>query len=411
MSTAAPVRSVAVVGGGLAGFTVARELRSRGFDGILRIIDPQGLPYDRPPLSKAYLAGETDENALRLAPADWFVENAVEVVEDAAVKLLPDQASVVLAGGSEVEGEAMVLATGGQARRLPIPGGDLRGVMSLRSRADADALRASVRPGTRLVIVGAGLIGAEVASTAAKVGAQVTLIDPVPVPLVPAVGEELAEALQGMHAAHGVDVLVGSPSRVSADGDTLLVDVEQRDGPARVAADVVLAAIGIEADTALAVSAGLETDFGVAVDASGRTSCPTVWAAGDGVRLRGADGALGKRSEHWEAALLSGTAVACSILGQELPERPPAWFWSDRYGVHVEAVGDMAAPGSTVLRECGAGKRVAFRVDSDGMLIGCAAIDGGKVLRAAKRLMVRGARVGLDELADPAVDLRKIGRK
>jgi NADPH-dependent 2,4-dienoyl-CoA reductase/sulfur reductase-like enzyme len=402
-------RAVTVVGGGLAGFTVARELRSRGFDGTLRIVDPQGPPYDRPPLSKAYLSGAAEGASLQLAPPGWYAENGVEIVADSAAKIAADRGSVVLAGGAELEGDAVVLAIGGRARRLPVPGGDLPGVLSLRDRPDADALRESLRPGVRVVIVGAGLIGAEVASTAAAAGARVTLVDPVPVPLVAAVGEELAEVLHGMHAAHGVEVVEGLPTRITADGASLLVEVERADGPTRVPADVVLAAVGIEVDTALADSAGLAADAGIEIDAAGRTSHPAVWAAGDGVRVRAADGTLRRRSEHWEAALLSGTAVACSILGEDVPGRPPAWFWSDRYGVHVEAVGSMAVPGSTVLRES-AGQRVAFRVDGAGALVGCAAIDAGKVLRAAKRLIVRGARVGLDELADPTVDLKRIGK-
>jgi NADPH-dependent 2,4-dienoyl-CoA reductase/sulfur reductase-like enzyme len=399
VSTADPVRSVTVVGGGLAGFTVARELRSRGFDGTVRIVDPQGLPYDRPPLSKAYLSGEA--SSLHLAPAEWYAENAVEIVEDSVTKIAADRRAVVLATGSELSSDAVVLATGGQARRLAVPGADLPGVVTLRDRADADALREALVGQARVVIVGAGLIGAEVASTAVKAGAHVTLVDPVPVPLVPAVGEELAEVLHEMHAAHGVEVLRGLPGCVVADGRTLLVSIGDR----QVAADVVLTAIGIDVDTTLADSAGLAVDGGIEVDPSGRTSRPAIWAAGDGVRIRDANGALRRRSEHWEAAMLSGTAVACGILGEAVPERPPAWFWSDRYGVHVEAVGSMAAEGTTVVRE----RRIAFRVTAQGVLAGCAAIDSGKELRAAKRLIIRGTRVGLDDLADPTIDLRKVG--
>ncbi|MFJ8812976.1 NAD(P)/FAD-dependent oxidoreductase [Amycolatopsis thermoflava] len=410
MTTADPLRAVTVVGGGLAGFTVARELRSRGFDGTLRIVDPQGLPYDRPPLSKAYLAGEADATALHLAPASWYIDNAVEIVEDSAVKVDPGRRSVLLAGGSEVDSDVVVLATGGRARRLPVPGRDLPGVVSLRTRADADALHATLKPGCRLLIVGAGLIGAEVAATATQLDAQVTLVDPARVPLVPAVGEELAAALHAMHAAHGADVLVGVPSAVRADGNGLLVEVEHQDGLRRVPADIVLVSIGLDVDSRLAESAGLAFDAGIEVDATGATSIPAIRAAGDGIRLRGPDGRPGKRSEHWEAAMLSGAAVACGILGRQPPERPPAWFWSDRYGVHVEAVGSMAAPGSTVQREVDGTQHAAFRLDTYGTLVGCAAINGGKTLRAAKRLIARRARVDPALLADPAVDLRKIGR-
>jgi 3-phenylpropionate/trans-cinnamate dioxygenase ferredoxin reductase component len=396
----ASLSAVTVVGGGLAGFTVARELRSRGYDGTLRIVDPQGLPYDRPPLSKAYLQGEADAASLQLAPPDWYADNAVDVVEDAATKVAGG--SVVLRGGATLDADAVVLATGGHARRLPVPGGDLPGVRTLRDRSDADALREALRPGTRVVIVGAGLIGAEVASTAAKAGASVVLVDPVPVPLVPAVGPELAETLHGMHAAHGVEVVEAAPTAVVADGSAWRVELDGRSLPA----DLVLTAIGLEVDGALAETAGVAFDGGIVVDELGRTANPAVWAAGDGVRVRAADGTPRRRSEHWEAAMLSGTATACGLLGETPPERPPAWFWSDRYGVHLEAVGSMSAPGSTVLR----GEHLAFRLDEAGVLVGCAAIDGGKPLRAARRLIARGAAVSPADLADPAVDLRKAAR-
>lgn len=304
---------------------------------------------------------------------------------------------------------ASVLATGGSARRLPVPGGDLPAVRGLRTRAEAEPLRSELRPGSRLVIVGAGLIGAEVASTATALGVEVTLVDPVPVPLIPAVGAETAATLHSMHAEHGVRVLQGVPVRITEDDAQLLVDVEQADGTTRLAADVVLAAIGIEVDTWLAESVGLAVTEGIETGPDGRTSNPLIWAAGDGARSRLADGTLLRRSEHWESAMLDGTAVAHSLLALPVPERPPSWFWSDRYGVHLEAVGSMTAPGSTVLREDGA-QRVAFRIDKESRLVGCAAIDGGKALRVARRLIGRRAQVSPDELRDASVDLRKVGR-
>jgi NADPH-dependent 2,4-dienoyl-CoA reductase/sulfur reductase-like enzyme len=410
VSTASSIQTTTIVGGGLAGFTVARELRSRGFDGTLRIVDPQGLPYDRPPLSKAYLDGRTTPEALQLAPASWFADNAVEIVEDAAVGLAAGRGCVRLASGSELPSDAVVLATGGRARKLPIPGGRLPGVVTLRTRADAEILRRQLRPGARIAIVGAGLIGAEVASTAVKAGAHVTLIDPVPIPLIPAVGEELAETLHRMHAAHGVDVLVGTPTRISAARDALLVDLDAPAGPTSVATDIVLTAVGIDIDTTLADSIQLPVESGIEVDPGGATANPAVWAAGDGIRIRDANGLLGRRGEHWEAAIHSGTAVACGILGEPTPERPPAWFWTDRYGVHAEAVGSMSAPGRTVLRESTGHQRVAFRLDHDGTLVGCATIDSGKTLRAARQLIARGVRVDPVHLADPSVDLKKLAR-
>ena len=360
-------------------------------------------------MSKSYLAGETGAEALRLAPPSWYPEHEVEFIEDSAVKLAADRGSVVLAGGTELSSDAVVLATGGRARQLSVPGHDSPGVVALRTLADAERLRAALRPGLRLLIVGAGLIGAETAATAVAAGAEVTLVDPVPVPLIPAVGQELAEVLHAMHPAHGVDVRTGVPVEIARDGQRLLVDLDQHPGLERISADLVLVAIGLEADTSVADSAGLRTCSGIEVDEAGRTSHPAIRAAGDGIRLRQPDGTPGRRAEHWEAALLSGTAVACGLLGEELPPRPPSWFWSDRYGVHAEAVGSMSVPGRTVVRTDGA-KRFAFRIGDGQVLVGCAAIDGGKTLRAAKRLIAARAVVDPGQLADPAVDLKKLGR-
>ncbi|HJQ47042.1 MAG TPA: FAD-dependent oxidoreductase [Amycolatopsis sp.] len=404
MTAGDPLRSVTIAGGGVAGFSVARELRANGFDGTLRIVDPEGLPYDRPPLSKGYLAGETTAKALLLAPDGWYDDNAVEIVTDSVAKLSPGTGGVLLTRGGEIASDAVVLATGGVARRLPVPGADSPAVHALRNRADADALRAALRPGAQLVVIGAGLIGAEVASTASAHGVAVTLVDPVPVPLVPALGPELAEFLHDQHAQHGVRVVRGSPLRITGTAVTVASISE----PLTLQADVVLTAVGLAVDTTLA--AGLDVDDGVLTDTVGRTSNPAVYAAGDLARTRLPDGTLTRRSEHWEAATLDGTAVARAIVGVAPQDRPPAWFWSDRYGLHVEAVGAMAGPGTTILREAGPRSRLAFRRDHDGRLVGCAAVNGGKSFRAARRLVTRAAVVDVDELRDPAVDLRKAGR-
>lgn len=199
------------------------------------------------------------------------------------------------------------------------------------------------------------------------------------------------------------------PTAVTADGSILLVDVEQSCGPGRIVADLVLSAIGIEVDTALANSAGAVVDGGeIAVGEGGATSNLAVRAAGNGIRLRRTDRTLQHRSEHWEPVLLSDKRPAASWAWNH---RPPSWFWTDRYGVHVEAVGSMSLPGATILCPGEGARRLAFRVASDGRLVGCAAIDSGKALRAARRLILRGAKVGTNDLlADLDVDLRKLGR-
>lgn len=394
-------RSAAIIGAGPAGFSAAAELRRRGFPGRIQLLDPDGLPYDRPPLSKAYLAGGS---ATALAEDSWYQANAVEVVSGTAVQLHPDSGTVVLAGGEEIQADAVLLATGGTARTLPVPGAELLHI--LRTRADADALRGRLGAGKRLAIIGAGLIGAEVAAAAAVAGTAVVLIDPVPVPLVPAMGPEAAAYLHSLHARNGVETLTALPVDVVPDGAGLAVLLE--DGSA-VAADTVLAAVGMVPDTALAEAAGLEVDDGIVVDSAGRTSHPRAYAAGDAVRLR-SGGHLERRAEHWDAAVRSGQAAAAGILGQEPPEAAVPWFWTDRYGIHAEAVGSMTRSGSSVERGLPGPGYMVFRVSEDGTLAGAAGIDAGNSMRAARRLIALGKPVDAAALADPKVDLRRLLR-
>ncbi|GAA3680247.1 FAD-dependent oxidoreductase [Arthrobacter ginkgonis] len=401
------LNSVTIVGGGMAGFTVAKELRSRGFEGVLTVVDPAGLPYDRPPLSKDYLLGKRGAEDIRFSPAAWFEEHKVDVVTGTATALRPDEGTVVLADGAELAADRIVLATGGHARRLAIPGGDLESVLELRTREDADRLRSLLTPGTRLAIVGAGLIGAEVASSALAFGAEVVLIDPVDPPLVPAVGPELARRLHDMHAEYGIKVVTGIPTAITADEAGHHIRMGEHGS---IDADVVLVGIGIVPETALAESAGLDTDNGTLVDESQRTSHPRVYAAGDSARTRLADGTLLRRAEHWEHAMFAGETAAAALLEQDLPVHGASWFWSDRHGVHVEGVGSMAAEGTTIIREAAGKPAIALRVDPEGYLVGCAAIDGGLAVRAARRIIDRRILVDRDKLADPSIDLKKLAR-
>ncbi|MBG6084490.1 NAD(P)/FAD-dependent oxidoreductase [Zhihengliuella flava] len=402
--------SVTIVGGGLSGFTVAQELRARGFEGSVSIVDTDGLPYDRPPLSKRYLLGEASAEDLRFAAPAWFAEHQVDVVTASAARIQPDAGTVVLSDGRHLSADAVVLATGGAARRLPIPGGDLESVWQLRTRQDADRLRAALhqREGARLAIIGAGLIGAEVASSALALGAQVSLIDPIETPLAPAVGPDLARRLHAMHAERGVTTLTGVPTAITAHAAGHRIDLGEAGS---LDADVVLVGIGIVPRTELAEAAGLDVDDGVLVNAAQRTSHPRVYAVGDVARTRTADGRLLRRAEHWEHAMHAGTTAAAALLGQEPPRHGASWFWSDRYGVHLEAVGDLSGPGSTVLRRDADGAvAAAFRLAPDGGMAGAAAIDGGLTIRAARRIIDRGIPVDPDLLADPEVPVKRLAR-
>ncbi len=439
-----PVNSVAIIGGGVAGFTVARQLRSRGFDGEITMVEPGGLPYDRPPLSKGYLLGTQTLEQIQFEPREWFDENRVKLIEAEAVAVEDSaealglsaeaaedsagavahsaaspgnsQITVRLNNGETLTADRVVLGTGGSARKLPVPGGELEEVLQLRTRTDADLLRESITPGTRVVIVGAGLIGAEIASTLLELGADVTLVEPANPPLLSAVGAVLAEHLHAMHAGKGIDVIHDAPARIELDGPERVVTLI--DGT-QVRADQVLVGIGITPNTALAERLGLEVNDGVLVDECQRTSNPAIFAVGDAARIRTPEGNLLPRAEHWENAMNSGSRAAAAILGQEPSPaesvHAAAWFWSDRHGVHVEGVGSLVAGRESETQfvhrfnEDGS-PQATFLLNPDGTMAGCAAVDGGVTVRAARRIIDQGLVVPPDALADPSVPLRKLAR-
>ncbi|PQZ95039.1 assimilatory nitrite reductase subunit [Arthrobacter sp. MYb227] len=409
------INSILIIGGGLSGFTVAQNLRTRGYDGTLGIVDPDGIPYDRPPLSKAYLLGQKDAGGIALAPESWYTQHDVEIITGTARELLlaeskgPDAQGigVRLTDDRELYADRIVLALGGQARTLPIEGGDLDSVLVLRDRADADKLRSKLHPGTHLAIIGAGLIGAEVASAALKLGATVSLIDPIDPPLIPAVGQELARKLHDMHTPAGITTVQGTPARIScAQG---MHTVELVDGTL-ITAHEVLVGIGMVPNTSMAQVAGLETDHGIIVDEHQRTSDSHIYAVGDASRTRTTTGELLRRAEHWEYAMNTGATAAASLSNQELPQHGASWFWSDRHGVHVEGVGEMNAQGTTILRFIDDSPVAAFRLGEHGKLVGAAAIDGGLTIRAARRIIDRGIIVDPVALADPNIPLKKLAR-
>lgn len=413
------IASVVIVGGGIAGVTAARELRSGGFDGSVTIVESEPACYDRPPLSKAAFVDGAELDALALATPDEFAAERIEVLTGVTAVGI-DRADgrpggrVRLADGRVLDGDAIVLATGVRARTPGFPGGDLPEVGVLRDYRDAERLRARVAPGATVVVVGAGLIGAELTSGLVSLGAHVVLVDPHPVPGAAVLGGTLATALHGMHAAHGVDVRTATVAAVSAaDGGVGGVVTVVLDDGSSVAAHAVVVGAGIAIDPALAASAGLaEPTAGgaIAIDAAGRTAAAGIWAAGDATTRRGPDGAYAQCVGHWEAARLDGSAVAAAIGGRPLPDRGADWYWSDRYGMHLEVVGRLVGDGDEVVRWAEAGRLSAvFRV-ADGVLVGAASLDDPMTVRAARRLIDQRIPVDPAQLADPRVRLRDLLR-
>ncbi|WP_299058392.1 NAD(P)/FAD-dependent oxidoreductase [uncultured Nocardioides sp.] len=343
-------RHVVVVGASLAGHATARALRDAGYDGALTIVgDEQHRPYDRPPLSKGFLDGTLAAEDLALEDADDTDLAATWLVGHRAVGLdvglgAPGVAAthcVTLDDGTVLVADAVVLATGARARRLPAHlGGDLAGVHTLRTLDDALALRAELVPGSRLVLVGAGFVGAEIAATASKLGVDVSLVEASTTPLAGPLGAEVGAAVAGLHAAHGTPLYCGVP--VAGLTGATQVDGVLLDDGTHLPADVVVAGIGSVPATDWLVGTGVPlTDAGaVAADADGATAVPGVWAVGDCSAWWDGDRAAHHRTEHWNDALVRPRTVAASLLGlAPVVTTAAPYFWSDQYGVRLQFAG------------------------------------------------------------------------
>lgn len=356
------MRTVAVVGASLAGLSAARCLRKQGFDGRLILIgDEPHRPYDRPPLSKEFLAGTMDESALSLE-ADGEDLGAEWLLGMRATGFDRDERLVRLADGSAVRADGFVIATGAAARTLP--GGEgLAGVHTLRTLDDARALRDDLARGGRLVVIGGGFIGAEVASTAYALGLEVTVVEVAPTPLAGPLGHEMGTVVSSLHADHGVRLLCG----VGVKGLTGAERVEAvllEDGSS-LPADTVVVGVGARPNTEWLHGSGIALDNGVTCGQDGRTSVAGVVAVGDCANWYDPAAGQHRRVEHWTGALERPAAAVATLLSggaaEPGPVRPP-YFWSDQYGVKIQFAGHAAAADSVTVEEGSADDRSLLAV-------------------------------------------------
>jgi NADPH-dependent 2,4-dienoyl-CoA reductase/sulfur reductase-like enzyme len=334
------MRTVAVIGGSLAGLGAARALREHGFDGRVIVVGAEDrLPYDRPPLSKEFLADKIGIDDLALATDDDADLDLEWRLGDPAAGLDPQGRSVVLASGQEILADGVVLATGARAR--PFPGAQLDGVHTLRTLEDAVALRRDLQVSRHLVVIGAGFIGAEVASTARDLGVEVTVIESDPLPLGRVLGPELGTACTALHEENGVRLIAGTA--VTGLVGTGRVREVRLAGDRAVPADVVVVGIGALPNTEWLAGSGVEHDQrGVWTDAVGATNIPQVVAAGDCTFSHCSFAGTALRQEHWTNALQQPAAAVATLLGRSADgaARPPApYFWSDQYGARLQFAG------------------------------------------------------------------------
>ena len=333
---------VVVVGGSIAGVRTVQALRKEGYEGRIRLLTEELLePYDKPPLSKQYLAGTKSLNEFTLLTRAGASELGVELLLGArAVSLDPDWASVTLADGSQIGYEHLVVATGSRPRATPWDTVD--GVWTLRNLGDSDQLRLAIESATRIAVVGAGFIGAEVAATARARGVEVTMIDPLPFPMARVLGGALAERFIELHRNRGVELLMNTrvdSIRNTGRGIELVLS-----GADVLVCDAVVVGIGTLPNTAWLSASSLHLENGVACDACGRaTDAPGIYAVGDVAQWLDPHDGIPRRHEHWTNAVEQAAVVAKVIVHGDAPDhRPTPYVWSDQFDWHLQVVGDPA---------------------------------------------------------------------
>jgi NADPH-dependent 2,4-dienoyl-CoA reductase/sulfur reductase-like enzyme len=398
-----------IVGGGLAGAKTAEALREQGYDGELTIVGAERhLPYERPPLSKDYLAGKAERSDFEVHDADWYDEHKIALrLMTTATTLDPATHTVTLSDGSTLTYTKLALATGSDPRVLPLPGLEASGVHYLRTVEDSDAIRAELSPHARVVIIGGGWIGLEVAAAARAREAAVAVVEAADLPLAAALGPEVAQSFLTLHRDHGVVFYLGAAVAAVETEDDGVTAVALADGT-RLEADAVVVGVGAAPRLGLAEGAGLDVADGVVVDESLQTSDPDIVAVGD-IALH-AHPVLGHqvRVEHWANALNQPASAAATMLGSPQPYAELPYFYTDQYDLGMEYVGH-APPGSyqevVVRGDLDAREYIAFWLDGDHRVLAGMNVNVWDVVDDVKALITAKRPVDTTRLADPSVPL------
>jgi 3-phenylpropionate/trans-cinnamate dioxygenase ferredoxin reductase subunit len=403
---------VVVAGGGQAASELAIKLRQGGYDAPVTIVSAEPhLPYQRPPLSKAFLAGEIEPPALLLRTEAAYRQQRIDFLCGARVeRIRRERREVVLSDGRALPYDKLVLATGGRARRMSCAGAELAGVFTLRELDDVPAIRANLEPGRRMVIVGGGYIGLEAAAVAVKRGVAVTVVEAAPRLLARVAGAEISAFYERAHRSHGVEVLTGAavqrllpsgsePAHVGAVG--------LADGRV-IEADFVLAGIGLAPNTELAEDAGLHVENGVWVDEFCRTEDPDVLAIGDCSNHPSAFLGRRVRLESVPNAVEQGRVAAATICGKPSPYAAVPWFWSDQYDLKLQAVGLSDGCDQAVRRGSEEGPPFVMFYLREGVVIAADAVNAPGDFMWSKRLVAAKMCIDPYRLADPAFALKSL---
>ena len=387
---------VVIIGAGQAGASLAEGLRKGGHRGRVTLIGAEEAPpYQRPPLSKAYLMGEMDEERLYLRPRAWYDENRIELRLGAPATAIDTVERTVAVGGERIAWDALALTTGADPRRLPAnAGGTLEGVHVVRTLADVDAMRPGMIRGHSMLVVGGGYIGLEAAAVARKLGLEVTLIEMATRILQRVAAEPTSDWFRELHRSHGVEVIEGvALDRLTGEGR---VDGAELTDGRRLDCDLVVLGIGISPSTALAATAGIACENGIAVDEMGRTSARGVWAAGDCASFPH-DG-MRMRLESVGNAIDMAEAVARNMLGADEPYVPRPWFWSDQYDVKLQIAGLGTGHDSVVVRQEAGRSHWYYAGDR---LVAVDAMNAPRDYMVGKRLIEMGRSPAPDALHAP----------
>jgi 3-phenylpropionate/trans-cinnamate dioxygenase ferredoxin reductase component len=391
----------------MAAAAAASTLRQEGFDGPVVVVGDEDLPpYERPPLSKEFLRGEQSLEEGFVHPADWYGDHGIELRRGATVERLDLQSHrAELVGGERIAFDRVLLATGATPRRPPIPGLDLPGVMDLRRPADAERIREAARGGARVVIVGMGFIGAEVAASLRSLGSEVTVVEHGETPLARAVGPQIGRVLEAVHRDHGVAMHFRQDVERFEGGED--VEAVLTASGLRLESDLVVVGIGVRPNVEVAEASGVPVGNGVPVDSRLRTEVPGVFAAGD-VALHDHPLFGPVRVEHFDNALKMGAAAARSMLGAEEPFDDPHWFWSDQYDTNVQMAGIPGGNDELVMRGNLEDRSFTAFYLQGGVLRAALSFNRPRDVRRSMGLIRASVRPDPAALADQDVDLRTL---
>ena len=396
-------KTFVIVGGGLGGAKAAEALREKGFDGkVVLFADEEQLPYERPPLSKEFLAGKKSLGDFTVHDSQWYRDNKIDLRVGTEVLSIDPKAHTVAVSGESLKYDKLLLATGSRSRWLSIPGADSTGVHYLRKYDDASNLNTALLEGSSLAVVGAGWIGLEVAASARERNIDVTVVETAKAPLINAVGEEVGNVFAALHRDHGVDLRLETEVKEITTTDGRATGLRLGDG-STITADRVLVAVGAQPNIEIADEAGLSTgDGGVLVDASLRTSNPDIYAVGD---IAAAEHPLFDeriRTEHWANALNQPAVAVAGMLGEDAQYKELPYFFTDQYDLGMEYVGYAPNSDRVVFRGDVDGREfVAFWLDAENRVLAGMNVNVWDVLDDVKNLIRSKNKVNLNALINP----------